>query len=263
MERDRPASSGAIIYLNGTSSSGKTSVANRLHETLLGPWLNVQADYLFTRLTEPDPWTVQPVVSAIPVFAATAARGGVGVIVDGLLATRTWLKDAADRLADHRAFLVAVRCPLAELERREAARSDRRIGNAREQFGLVHAHDIYDFVVDTSVGDPATCAARIAEWLATQPEPFAFRTLTTSAFLHDLDAHGWVLTRGSSGPSVRRLQQDLRLLGYDPGPMDGLFGQRTEAAVQAFQRAHGIRPDGAMGWPRTVRAMVDALDCHG
>jgi chloramphenicol 3-O-phosphotransferase len=58
MERDSSASSGTIIYLNGTSSSGKTSVANRLHDTLPGPWLNVHADYFFTRLTEPDPWTV-------------------------------------------------------------------------------------------------------------------------------------------------------------------------------------------------------------
>jgi chloramphenicol 3-O phosphotransferase len=260
MKHDSPTFGGTIVYLNGTSSSGKTTLANSLHEILPGSWLNVQADSFFNLLTRPDPWTIQPVLSAIHALAVTAARGGVGVIVDGLLATRTWLKDAADRLADQRAFLVAVRCPLDELERREAARKDRRVGNAREQYEFVHAPGVYDFEVDTSLGEPTECGAQIAAWLARGPEPFAFRTLTTSAYLCDEEAYGWVLTRGSFGPAVRRLQDDLGLLGYAPGPTDGVFGQRTEAALQAFQRAHGLPPDGAMGWPRTVKAIIDALD---
>lgn len=53
------------------------------------------------------------------------------------------------------------------------------------------------------------------------------------------------LRRGSSGDAVRQLQAALGLL-----PADGVFGAGTEAAVRAFQRAHGLVPDGIIG-PRS------------
>lgn len=43
-----------------------------------------------------------------------------------------------------------------------------------------------------------------------------------------------VLRLGSSGPDVRDLQQALKALGHDPGPIDGVFGARTTSAVKAF-----------------------------
>lgn len=262
-ETDQSNREGIILYLNGTSSSGKTTLARELHHILHGPWLNVQGDTFFAELSHPEPWAVQPIVSAIHAFVVTVGRGGVGVIVDGLLVTRTWLKDAVDQLAEHQAYLVAVRCPLPEVERREAARSDRRLGNAREQYDLVHAHGIYDFEVDTSQEDATASARRIAEWLSRATEPVAFRLLRDSPYLNDENAYGWVLVRGSTGSAVRRLQEDLRALGHDPGPVDGMFGVQTEAAVRAFQKAHDLPLDGAIGWPRTVKAILHALKRSG
>jgi peptidoglycan hydrolase-like protein with peptidoglycan-binding domain len=52
---------------------------------------------------------------------------------------------------------------------------------------------------------------------------------------------------------VRRVQRELRRLGYRPGPVDGLFGPRTKAAVQWFQMKQGLRPRG------TVDAATAAL----
>ncbi len=49
------------------------------------------------------------------------------------------------------------------------------------------------------------------------------------------------------GRSVRALQIFLRDQGFDPGPLDGIFGKRTRAAVKAFQKAQGITVDGAVG----------------
>lgn len=43
---------------------------------------------------------------------------------------------------------------------------------------------------------------------------------------------------------VREVQQTLTTLGYDPGPVDGLFGKKTSAAIKAFQRKKGLEPDG-------------------
>jgi len=46
---------------------------------------------------------------------------------------------------------------------------------------------------------------------------------------------------------VRDLQRRLLRLGYRPGTRDGLFGPRTQAAVIAFQRKHGLEQDGSAG----------------
>ncbi len=43
---------------------------------------------------------------------------------------------------------------------------------------------------------------------------------------------------------VRNIQQGLSDIGYDPGPVDGLYGTRTKSAIQALQRDAGIAPDG-------------------
>jgi len=63
------------------------------------------------------------------------------------------------------------------------------------------------------------------------------------------------LERGSAGPEVRALQQRLNERGASPPlAVDGEFGPRTEAAVVAFQTAHGLQPDGVVG-PLTRAAL--------
>ena len=56
-----------------------------------------------------------------------------------------------------------------------------------------------------------------------------------------------ILQKGSTDPAVRDLQQALKALGYDPGPVDGVFAASTEAAVKAFQQASRITVDGIVG----------------
>lgn len=52
------------------------------------------------------------------------------------------------------------------------------------------------------------------------------------------------LQRGSSGSRVRELQQALVEAGFDPGPIDGVFGPRTEAALRSYQAAQGYEVTG-------------------
>jgi hypothetical protein len=66
-----------------------------------------------------------------------------------------------------------------------------------------------------------------------------------------------VVRRGSSGESVRLLQQLLTDRGHSPGPVDGIFGPGTEAAVRAFQQANGLAVDGVVG-PNTWTALGQA-----
>ncbi|NJK36335.1 MAG: peptidoglycan-binding protein [Oscillatoriales cyanobacterium SM2_3_0] len=54
------------------------------------------------------------------------------------------------------------------------------------------------------------------------------------------------ITRGDRGSQVRTLQTRLEVQGYEPGPVDGIFGPRTEAAVVAYQEARGMDPDGVV-----------------
>jgi hypothetical protein len=50
-----------------------------------------------------------------------------------------------------------------------------------------------------------------------------------------------------AGAHVLRVQERLDALGYSPGPLDGLYGVATASAVIAFQRDHGLLPDGIVG----------------
>jgi len=70
---------------------------------------------------------------------------------------------------------------------------------------------------------------------------------------------GTKLQRGEGDPAlIDDLQQALSSAGYDPGPVDGTFGRRTEAAVVAFQEANGLSVDGRVG-PETASALSSAL----
>ncbi len=52
---------------------------------------------------------------------------------------------------------------------------------------------------------------------------------------------------------LRAVQARLAILGHDPGPVDGLWGQRTAAAVAAYQREQGLRPTGRLDRDLLVR----------
>ncbi|MGD9510203.1 MAG: peptidoglycan-binding protein, partial [Geminicoccaceae bacterium] len=62
-----------------------------------------------------------------------------------------------------------------------------------------------------------------------------------------------VLRRGSRGPVVELLQQQLKTAGFSPGRIDGVFGWGTETALTSFQRSHDLLVDGVAGpltWKR-------------
>ncbi len=54
------------------------------------------------------------------------------------------------------------------------------------------------------------------------------------------------LTKGAAGSKVKTLQVRLEIQGYDPGPIDGIFGARTATAVKKFQESNGLTTDGVV-----------------
>ena len=80
-----------------------------------------------------------------------------------------------------------------------------------------------------------------------------------SGFASLTDPDGRILRPGQArGPAVRTLQEWLRVLGYDAGSFDGVYGQLTQQAVAEFQEDHGLPVDGKVG-PATRVALAEAL----
>lgn len=67
-----------------------------------------------------------------------------------------------------------------------------------------------------------------------------------------------LLGPGDRGPAVLALQQRLSALGYWLGTPDGTFGDSTEQAVFALQKAAGLARDGVVG-PATEGALTEGV----
>ena len=149
----------SIIFLNGTSSSGKTSLAQVLQRRLKMLYMHVSIDgfgQMFPEeVEEPiSPETVAMIqtnlIAGFHRCLGALAHTNNYVIADHVLQESAWWAECAQILADMSVLLVQVWCPLEELERREAARGDRRVGMARKQFDKVYGSGVYDVMVDTS-----------------------------------------------------------------------------------------------------------------
>lgn len=185
---------GTVVFLNGASSSGKTTIARALLGRLDGVYLHLAVDDFLSALLAPylepeegfePPAGLQEALNAyLPAMAsayhaavAALAAGGVNLIVDHVLQDPAWLRECVERLAGGPVLFVGVRCPLEELERREAGR-DREPGTARYQYDRVHAHGLYDVEVDTSIDSVEANAGQIAAALGDlDPGTSAFRRL--------------------------------------------------------------------------------------
>ena len=70
-----------------------------------------------------------------------------------------------------------------------------------------------------------------------------------------ISSTGYVTLReGSSGDAVKKLQQQLKTLGYYSGSVDGKYGSGTTQAIMTFQQMNDLRVDGVAG-PATQRAL--------
>jgi N-acetylmuramoyl-L-alanine amidase len=56
---------------------------------------------------------------------------------------------------------------------------------------------------------------------------------------------------------VKAIQRALAKAGFDAGPIDGVYGHNTAAAVAAFQAVHGLVVDGQVGVQTAVQLQVD------
>jgi peptidoglycan hydrolase-like protein with peptidoglycan-binding domain len=77
--------------------------------------------------------------------------------------------------------------------------------------------------------------------------------LPTEAIVNQLP----LVMMGQSGPFVGRVQALLVAAGYlRRDGIDNHFGPVTDSAVVAFQKAHGLSPDGKVGTQQTWPALL-------
>jgi chloramphenicol 3-O phosphotransferase len=175
-----------VILLNGSSSSGKTSIARALQSILVPSYLSFSVDDMFG-------WAPQRWHGSEEGFRFVPRSGGALEFVsgpEGLAMWRAWRRmvraavdsgqraivddvfldpgqydDWAEVLRGCDVVLVGVHCDLAQLQRREAARGDRGVGQALWQHERAHAQGSYDLTVDTTVMPAGACAAAILKTL--------------------------------------------------------------------------------------------------
>lgn len=177
---------GMVIFLNGTSSSGKSSIAAELQRMLEQPFAiwgwdsyrRLWGERRTQRTQDGAAWRAAG-IGFLRCVAALASAGN-NVIVDCVLRTDEQRATVATLLRELPVYLVGVRCPLEVVEQRERDRGDRRIGIARSQFHEVHVHGVYDVEVDTSTMSAAECARVIKQYIASQQRPAAFQALCTA-----------------------------------------------------------------------------------
>ncbi|MEV6209445.1 chloramphenicol phosphotransferase CPT [Kitasatospora sp. NPDC051914] len=173
-----------VIVLNGGSSSGKSSLARSLQETLPEPWLTFGVDTLIDAM---PPALVDGPGSGIDVAddgsiavgdtfrqldtawslgIAAMARAGTRIVVDdvflgGPASQERW----RTALAGLDVLWVGVHCAPEVAAAREAVRGDRTPGMAAIQALAVHHGITYDLEIDTATTDPTACARLIADRL--------------------------------------------------------------------------------------------------
>ncbi|HLJ55107.1 MAG TPA: hypothetical protein VKT77_08695 [Chthonomonadaceae bacterium] len=208
---------GKVIFLNGVTSSGKSSLAGALQRTLGEPYLHADADTVKEMSLGIPPAErgeaferaafMPGLYAAIPGCFAALALFGNNLIVEDV-ARPLQLRNYTESFAGCEVLLVSVRCHLEELERRERERADRQIGRAREQVeqGIVHALDIQDLEVDTAREPAEACALTIKRRLDLGARPTAFARLSAMSI-----ERIWRMTDAMDRSIYQAAHPDLRV----------------------------------------------------
>ncbi len=168
-----------IIYLNGPSSSGKTTLAKAFQHAFEEPFLHVSIDKIIGWMPEKiNDWTggeaslgyswkkstdesgnpiqelqigpyAERIAKTFQEVVLTLAKMGHYLIIDDVSFGKKQVDEWKELLKDFTVLWIGVNAPLSILEQREKERGNRMVGSARGQFHKVHADATYDLEIDT------------------------------------------------------------------------------------------------------------------
>jgi peptidoglycan hydrolase-like protein with peptidoglycan-binding domain len=105
----------------------------------------------------------------------------------------------------------------------------------------------------------------------------ALAAVSLGALLYTVTGHGERTVAGAQAPTsadrrpehlaryqeqMKLTQETLRDLGYTPGPIDGIMGSGTAAALRAFQQQEGLLATGRARDPRRARDQRPAVQAR-
>ena len=168
---------GRIIFLNGVTSSGKTSIVDALQERE-DFFFYVVANDLFEQMVgdgylRRDYWKyLSEVIIMMYHTAKLYSDMGKNVLIDGILVEREEIKphyhQLLEILRDNPLDVVEVYCPPDICRQRNLRRQDRRETQSDEQAERMAKDIRYSLRVDTSIQSPAECADIILRQLFKQ-----------------------------------------------------------------------------------------------
>ena len=165
---------GKIIFLNGVTSAGKTSIVEALQERD-DIFFYVVANDLFQEMVgdkflRENYWKyLSEVIIMMYHTAKLYSDMGKNVLIDGILVEREEIKphygQLLEILKDNPLDLVEVYCPLEICRQRNIIRGDRYETQSEEQHQLMASNIQYSVRVDTSKNNSAECAEMIVREL--------------------------------------------------------------------------------------------------
>ena len=158
---------GRIIFLNGVTSSGKTSIVEALQERD-DIFFYVVANDLFQEMVgekylRENYWKyLSDVIIMMYHTAKLYSDMGKHVLIDGILVEREEIKphyrQLLEILKDNSLDVVEVYCPLEICRQRNILRGDRYESQSDEQHELMAKNIEYSLKLDTSIFSSAECA---------------------------------------------------------------------------------------------------------
>ena len=165
---------GRIIFLNGVTSAGKTSIVEALQERE-DVFFYVVSNDLFQEMVgekylQENYWKyLSEVIIMMYHTAKLYSDMGKNVLIDGILVEREEIKPHYKQLLeimkDNPLDIVEVYCPLEICRQRNIIRGDRYETQSQEQHDLMAENIRYSLRVDTSVYSPSECAEIIVKEL--------------------------------------------------------------------------------------------------
>ena len=165
---------GRIVFLNGVTSAGKTSIVEALQERD-DVFFYVVANDLFQQMVgekflRQNYWHyLSEVILLMYHTAKLYSDMGKHVLIDGILVERAEITphygQLLEILKDNPLDVVEVYCPLELCRQRNLIRGDRYETRSEEQAALMAQEIAYSLRVDTSRYSPAECAGQILKAL--------------------------------------------------------------------------------------------------
>ena len=174
---------GKIIFLNGVTSSGKTTISKAVQEIADKQFYHLSNDMFFSiefqmlhmkyiekaGTKAEDKYMTEAIVMMYH-FAKAVAEQGINIIIDGMLEENVGFVEyyeksnydiVLDIFAGADMLMVEVFCPLEKCRRRNIARGDRGENQSYEQNEMMNKTIKYDYFIDTSIDDANECANKI------------------------------------------------------------------------------------------------------